>query len=134
MSLKPNQTKIVDLLSDPDDPYLILVDVSEHASCMDMSEDEFMDAISELESAGIVTSRRDPNTGFESIALPHLAAAYDAPYEELKSRVYDKAKLRGLWPKWTGRGVWHLLAGDHPVLAGSLEDLDGYLSKQGQLS
>ncbi|WP_139247226.1 hypothetical protein [Hyphomicrobium sp. NDB2Meth4] len=74
------------------------------------------------------TYRNDLNTGLASVALTHLAVTHDAPYEELKARVYHKAQIRGLWPKWKGWGEWQLLAGDHPVFTGSLEELDEHLT------
>ena len=85
-------------------------------------------AIEGLVDLGIVVKRSDAHFGGESVGLRKLVEADEAPYEELKSRVYQKAKACGLSPKWRPGEGWRLVdGGGITEYVGPMQALEAYL-------
>jgi hypothetical protein len=90
-------------------------------------------AIEELIEANIVVQRLDMYAG-DMIGLRKAVEAHEAIYDELKDRVYEKAKQQGLWPKWRQGQGWRLVnGGGETVTVGPMWALEEYLDEHAKV-
>jgi hypothetical protein len=86
------------------------------------------EAVDDLIEAYVVEERDDLHAGWRTLGVRELIEAAEAPYEDLKERVYQKAKAVGLWPKWRPSDGWLLVnGGDQVVFEGPMSALNEYL-------
>jgi len=126
--MKPHHTKLLDFFGDgPDEAPEACLDYID-SEALGLTEAQIRDGIGDLIEADLVVSRTDPNTGYEFVGLKEAVEAHEAPYIELKNRVYTLARSAGLFLKWQGWGEWALWSCGEEVERGCLDDLAAHLS------
>jgi hypothetical protein len=116
----------------PDHPllYTSYCGFGEFEETAQYSNESINEAVCDLIDANLVVERTNPHTGDRAIGLRELVEAHEAPYEDLKERVYQMAKTQGLWPKWRPGQGWRLVdGGGQTVVEGPMDTLTAYLEQ-----